>query len=96
MSDFPMPLYRPLVDPVSKASNFNRSAGIYGQLSIDCFNACIDPEKEVSADTLRGMEKRCMDGCLTVSLQNFTIYGTQYTQRSEIEPWLETDKVNLS
>ncbi len=81
MSDtFRIGVYRPLKDDVSRTSNFTRAAGDYSRLGLECFNQCISPQEEVSSDGLRGMEKRCMDGCLTVHLQNFTAYGTQYSQ----------------
>ena len=75
---FRIGLYRPLKDDVSRTSNFVRAASDYSRLGVNCFNQCIDPNAEVSSDSLRGMEKRCMDGCLTVYIQNFTTYGTQY------------------
>lgn len=73
-------LFRPLKDDTARAGAFIRAATDYSRLGLDCFNQCIDPGSKVSEDTLRGMEKRCMDGCLTVNLQNFTIYGTQFGQ----------------
>ena len=76
MSDNFRGVYRPLRTSTFKAAAFTRAAGQYSQLGIDCFNQCVDPGKDVENDRLAGIEKRCMDGCLTANLQNFTIYGT--------------------
>ena len=79
MSDqFRMGLYKPVQSESIRAANYIRASTDYARLGIDCFNACVDPDQDVKEATLRGMEKRCMDGCATVKLQNFTIYGTQY------------------
>ena len=69
----------PRTEP-ERAGVFISAAQDYSRLGISCFNQCIDPNGEVTKDTLRGMEKRCMDGCLTVNLQNFSIYGTQFSR----------------
>jgi hypothetical protein len=79
MSDFRMPFYKAVPDPARQSGAFIRAASDYSQLGIDCFNMCVDPNKEVTQDQIRGMEKRCMDGCLTVNLQIFTTYGTQFS-----------------
>jgi hypothetical protein len=70
---------KPMSQP-QRASRFIGVAADYSDLGIGCFNQCVDPDQKFDVDTIRGMEKRCMDGCLTVNLQNFTIYGTQYGQ----------------
>lgn len=70
-------IHRSIQSDTYKAGRFIRAAGDYSNLGIGCFNQCIDPNTNAfEVDTLRGMEKRCMDGCLTVYLQNFTAYGT--------------------
>ena len=61
-------IHRPLKSDAVRAGAFISAASSYSQLGIDCFNLCIDPGQEISADTIRGMEKRCMDGCLSVNL----------------------------
>lgn len=69
MSDtFRIGQFRPLKDDTVRAGAFTRAAGDYSNLGVDCFNQCVNPTEEVSVDKLRGMEKRCMDGCLTVHL----------------------------
>ena len=75
---FRIGIHRGPLRPSQSTGSFVRAAADYSRLGIDCFNQCVDPDNNFSVDTLRGMEKRCMDGCLTVNLQNFTIYGTQY------------------
>ena len=71
-------IHRQLHSDTYKAGRFIRAAADYSELGIGCFNQCIDPDNNFDVDTLRGMEKRCMDGCLTVNLQMFTAYGTQF------------------
>ena len=69
MSDnFRMPMYTPVRDQNAKAGSYIRAASDYSQLGLDCFNMCIDPSGESKVDTLLGMEKRCMDGCISVNL----------------------------
>lgn len=69
-------IFHPLKSETARAGSFIRCASDYSKVGVDCFNMCVDPGQDVAGDMLRGMEKRCMDGCLTVNLQNFTIYGT--------------------
>ena len=73
-------VHRTLKTEPFRATNFIRAAEDYSSLGLLCFNSCVDPGQEVSADTVRGMEKRCMDGCLTLQLQMFSQYGTQFGQ----------------
>ena len=61
-------IHRRVTSDTFKAGRFIRAAGDYSSLGINCFNSCVDPDNNFSVDTLRGMEKRCMDGCLTVNL----------------------------
>ena len=65
---FKMGTFMPLRSDTFKAGRFIRAAGDYSQIGIDCFNQCVDPDQKFEVDTIRGMEKRCMDGCLTVQL----------------------------
>ena len=73
-------IFRQALSEPYRAGRFMRAARDYSALGIDCFNSCVDPDNNFEQDTLRGMEKRCMDGCLTVQLQMFTTYGTQFSQ----------------
>ena len=73
---FKMEMYKPVMEPTARSLRFIGAASTYSNLMIGCFNQCVDPDQKFDVDTIRGMEKRCMDGCLTVNLQNFTIYGT--------------------
>ena len=72
--------YHPVRTPGEATAKFVRAAADYSQLGLDCFNLCVQPGEPITSDMVLGVEKRCMDGCLSVNLQNFTIYGTSYSQ----------------
>jgi hypothetical protein len=54
--------------------NFLVAADDYSTQGMNCFNTCID---KFEIDSLLGYEKRCMQGCLQVNFQMFTVNATQ-------------------
>ena len=50
-----------------RAIDFVASAEVNRQLGIDCYNICVQRDQETS-DMVRGVEKRCMTGCIANNL----------------------------
>jgi len=58
-----------------RGREFTSAAGVYASNGLDCFNTCVD---YFGDDFVRGMEKRCMAGCIQNKFHLFTMYGTRY------------------
>ena len=78
-------MYKPATKPVSlvqsneRNERFIAAAGDYRKTGLECFDQCFDSGNDFGNTTMiRGMEKRCMAGCVQIKMNLFTIYGTRF------------------
>lgn len=65
---------RPLNPARKQAQHFVGAASDYSEQGVACFNTCVH---KFETNFALGYEKRCMQGCLQVGFQLFTVNATQ-------------------
>ncbi len=67
------PKYTPNRSHLDTQAEFLCAADDYSRQGMTCFNTCVS---KFDNDALLGYEKRCMQGCLQVNFQMFTVNAT--------------------
>lgn len=65
-----------------RASDFVAAAEVNRQLGIDCYNICVRPDQETS-DMVRGVEKRCLSGCIANNLNIWMVNANRHAIRKQ-------------